>query len=387
MDKENIIPNGEVVQDGDVVMWDDPNTDPTKAKVVRFEGEKVKSFDTNIVPKEYNETQDVEVVDNDTDFAYSVIHVKTVTPLDITTYKNKNVGTYFATMNFLCTIESDDTKTYPNKLAIICKNYLGKHEEDVETCEVMPFFIDDEFISRKICDHLLFENIPRIITEFDFIADSFIASGESDSVNFKGHLLTEYMIPDQKDDILMDVSLEQFASLAFIDSYIVNGDMNEYDLSLATAVGSKIPDKVSKFFVIDDIVSIVSMCKAEKKSKNIFKNIFCKKENNTSIGLVFKAMRYKNANERETVSLLTPFNLEVSLPDKKFKGDTVESLEEKYYGDADQYVSTLLVENIRLQGVDKEYMMIRGKNKNMDVYVFLLDASITDKLTKLIEEY
>ena len=386
MDKENIIPNDEVVEDGDVVMWDDPNTDPTKAKVVRFEGEEVKSFDTNIVPKEYNESEDIDVVDNDTDFSYSIIHVKTVTPLNITTYKNKNAGTYFATMNFLCTIDTDDIKTYPNKLAIICKNYIAKNEEDVEICEIMPFFIDDEFISRKICDHLMFENIPRIITEFDFNV-AYLASGESDSVNFKGHLLTEYMIPDQKDDILMDVSLEQFASLAFIDSYIVNGDMNEYDLSLATAVGSKIPDKDSKFFVVDDIVSIVSMCKAEKKSKNIFKNIFNKKERNTSIGLVFKAMRYKNANEKETVSLLTPFNLEVSLPDKKFKGDTVESLEEKYYGDADQYVSTLLVENIRLQGVDKEYMLIRGKNKNMDVYVFLLDISITDKLTKLIEEY
>ena len=45
------------------------------------------------------------------------------------------------------------------------------------------------------------------------------------------------------------------------------------------------------------------------------------------------------------------------------------------------------VEYTRLFGVDKQFMMVRAKNKNHKVYVFLLDVSATEKITKLIEAY
>lgn len=335
------------------------------------------------VPVRYSDDV-VEVAPEDRDY---YININTVTPLSISTHAG---SVNFATMNFLCTFLRSDIPDLKCGIVILTKNYIAESEDELDICKTLPFFTEDEFCSRKICDHVLFDNIPRIITELDMSIES-----ENDLMNdcavlSCGRLLTEDSSQNQRNNIQIKFGLDQFSAISFIDNYIINGDINEYDLSLATAVGSKDICKTKELhlFAVDDIVSIVSMCRAEKKSKNIFKNIFKKnkKEESTSIGLVFKVMRYIDG-KKEIVSLLTPFDLQVSLPDSKFKGDSISSLEEKYYGDADQYVSTLFIENMRIKGIDKEYMIIRGKNKDHKVFVFLLDVSITDKLTKLIEQY
>lgn len=308
------------------------------------------------------------------------INIKTITPLDITTHEDDEKKLYFATLNLLATT-SDDT------MIIVSKNYYANDSLDLEFTKLNPLSVEDQFCNRNITDHVLFANLPRILTELEFSVDEDYATNENPIVSCLGRRIDiENPVSADHTDTKLEFTAEAYSAVAFLDDYIMNGDSNEYNLSMATCVGSKYPDEPVTFFKTDDITSIATMCRAEKKDTNPFKKLF-HREKNTSIGLVINCMRYKPDKSIETVSLLTTFDIGKDYPDSKFKGDTIDTIQDKYYGDADQFVSTLTVEDTRLLGVDKQFMMVRAKNKNHKVYVFLLDVSATEKITKLIEAY
>lgn len=180
---------------------------------------------------------------------------------------------------------------------------------------------------------------------------------------------------------------EIYCAMKFIDDYIFNTMIeNEHDLQLATIVGSKENNDV-EFFVVDSIENIVNMVSTKKKPKGIeaIKSIF-DREADTNIGLVFRASR-TTPEKKEIVSILTPFDIGVELDKSKFKGDTVEDLENNYFGDSDQYVATLIINDTHIEVVDKSYMVIRGKTKNGTTKIFLLDNAIKNDLIKKIKDY
>ena len=308
------------------------------------------------------------------------INIKTITPLDITTHEDDEKKLYFATLNLLATT-SDDT------MIIVSKNYYANDSLDLEFTKLNPLSVEDQFCNRNITDHVLFANLPRILTELEFSVDEDYATNDNPVVSCLGRRIDiENPVSADHTDTKLEFTAEAYAAVTFLDDYIMAGDSNEYNLSMATCVGSKYPDEPVTFFKTDDITSIATMCRAEKKDPNPFKKLF-HREKNTSIGLVINCMRYKPDKSIETVSLLTTFDIGKDYPDSKFKGDTIDTIQNKYYGDSDQFVSTLTVEDTRLLGVDKQFMMVRAKNKNHKVYVFLLDVSATEKITKLIEAY
>ena len=308
------------------------------------------------------------------------INIKTITPLDITTHEDDEKKLYFATLNLLATTSDDN-------MIIVSKNYYANDSLDLEFARLNPLSVEDQFCNRNITDHVLFANLPRILTELEFSVDEDYATNENPIVSCLGRRIDiENPVSADHTDTKLEFTAEAYSAVTFLDDYIMDGDSNEYNLSMATCVGSKYPDEPVTFFKTDDITSIATMCRAEKKDTNPFKKLF-HREKNTSIGLVINCMRYKPDKSIETVSLLTTFDIGKDYPDSKFKGDTIDTIQDKYYGDADQFVSTLTIEDTRLLGVDKQFMMVRAKNKNHKVYVFLLDVSATEKITKLIEAY
>ena len=308
------------------------------------------------------------------------INIKTITPLDITTHEDDEKKLYFATLNLLATTSDDTT-------IIVSKNYYANDSLDLEFARLNPLSVEDQFCNRNITDHVLFGHLPRILTELEFSVNEDYATNENPIVSCLGRRIDiENPVSADHTDTKLEFTAESYAAVTFLDDYIMAGDSNEYNLSMATCVGSKYPDEPVTFFKTDDITSIATMCRAEKKDTNPFKKLF-HREKNTSIGLVINCMRYKPDKSIETVSLLTTFDIGKDYPDSKFKGDTIDTIQNKYYGDSDQFVSTLTVEDTRLLGVDKQFMMVRAKNKNHKVYVFLLDVSATEKITKLIEAY
>jgi hypothetical protein len=326
----------------------------------------------NIVPD--NDVIDVESreVDEEVETVKELetIRIKTVTPFVINS-RHKN-GSIVATVTYLCLTENDSLLT-------LNRNFIVSEEDD-ELLKLLDFHVESMYPNAIICNMLITNHLDSYISEFDFIVDE-IEKNEVrlSAINIKS-----------KVNVNLVFNPEVYSSLNFIDNYLFKEDIdNDYDLRLAVAIGSK-ENESAEFFVVDSIDSIVSMVSTDTEPTSFIdklKNVFNKEDPSTSIGVVFKATRFISSDKKETVSILTPFDIGVSFSPEKFRGMTVEELQEKYYGDSDQYVATLITDNSRLHGIDKEYMMIRGKSKDGLSKIFLLDSSIKEELKHKIEDY
>lgn len=307
--------------------------------------------------------------------------IKTVTPFVINSREKGNE--MVATITFLC-INGED------ELLTINRNYMLSKEED-ELLQSIPFHVGSMFSNAIICEQIILNNLPCYISDFKF---------EVEDIH-NNEVFLDCVETRKNTERRFKFNSEVYAALNFVDDYIFKEDIdNDYDLRLAIAIGSKVNENV-EFFLVDNIESIVSMVSTDKAPTGFIekiKSIFVKREPTTNIGLVFRVARtvdkkYEENDatiikqEKEVVSILTPFDIGVVFDSDKFKGDTIEQLQEKYYGDSDQYVSTLIVDEARLHGIDKEYMMIRGKTKDGITRIFLLDSTMRENLIHMIKSY
>ena len=303
--------------------------------------------------------------------------LKTATPYNATVMNahGVNVGTIY----FLCK-DGDD------KLFILMRNYILNREEDKMNIWDLPFYhdYDEEFASGKIVNSLLNQCLDTYVSGMEFSVDDSFKNSPNPSVYLKTSNIST------KEEVTIKMTADVFSCMAFVDSYIFDKVDNEHDLTLATVAGSKVLDTSVEFFVIDRIESIVSMAPAEVhvKRKGLAKLFGTKKKKyNTTLGVVLKVSRYISNDEREIVHILTPFDVGVEYDESKFRGNTIDNIQNNYYGDSDQYVGTLMISSVRLLGVDKEYMVIRGKSKDKIVKIFLFDSSVQQELKSLIDSY
>ena len=84
----------------------------------------------------------------------------------------------------------------------------------------------------------------------------------------------------------------------------------------------------------------------------------------------------------EDCSILTTFDIGLKFTEDKYKGNTVESLQETYYGEDNQFVSTTLIENASIQNSGRKFMLIRARNEAGDIRVFLLGNDVIKELIK-----
>lgn len=309
--------------------------------------------------------------------------IKTITPYKITFNKKDNRD--IAIVVYLC-------RDYTDKLFIIDRNIIVKNDEHRSDLECIPFAEDKDydFVNEKICTNLLLGHLDNYICDMKF-------SIEKDNLKDVDPVLrTTLTNVKTRETKVASINADTFAALVFIDKYIEEDIVNEHDLALAVMAGSKdCSSRPAEFFVVDSIDKIVAMAPAVvdmKKKKNIFvqlKDKITGVNNNyhpTSIGMVVKVVRY-NGQEREVLQLLTPFDIGVEFAEEKFKGNSIASIEENYYGDSDQYVTTLTINSVEISGVDKTYMVIRAKAKTGSTKLFLLDSSIQKELQDKINEY
>lgn len=303
--------------------------------------------------------------------------LKTATPYNATVMNayGKEVGTIY----FLCKDGND-------KLFILMRNFILNGEEDMMTIWSLPFYhdYDEEFASGKIVNSLLNQCLDTYVTSMEFSVDNEFKKVSNPSVYLKASNVST------KEEVNIKMTADIFSCMAFIDSYVFDGVDNEHDLTLATVAGSKVLDTNIEFFVVDKIESIVSMAPAEVhvKRKGFAKLFGTKnKKYDTTLGIVLKVSKYISNDEREIAHILTPFDVGVEYDESKFRGNTIDKIQSDYYGDADQYVGTLMITKVRLLGVDKEYMIIRGKTKDKRVKLFLFDSAAQQELKFLIDSY
>lgn len=329
-----------------------------------------------------DQTEAKTVVDSQED-TKADIFIKTITPYKITFSKKDNRD--IAIIVYLCRDDYDN-------LFIIDRNIVIKNEDHMSNLECIPFAECKEydFINDKICTQLMMGHLDNYICDMKFSINKEDIKG-SDPV--MRTTLTNVKTREIKEAA---IGADTFAALKFIDTYIEENIINEHDLALAVVAGSKDnQNKTVEFFIVDSIEKIVAMAPAIvelKEKKSIWQKIkdFItgaeEVEHSTSVGMVIKMGRY-NGQEKEIVQLLTPFDIGVEFDEDKFKGNTISSIEENYYGDADQYVTTLTINSVEIGDIDKTYMMIRAKAKTGAIKLFMLDYSIQKELQDMINEY
>ena len=311
--------------------------------------------------------------------------IELVTPINVTTTEQTKDGKplIIATVHFLC-------KDSDNSMFIVDRNLFLQNKEDIEIIGLIPFAEDrdSDFLSKLIEFRFLQQCLPMYGTDFNFFVDEDFDKNPNPVIHLNA-------LDKERNKVVIDVRADSFASMAYIDSFIFEHLTNYHDLNLAVANGARISNNAegleespASFFVVDSVDQIVSMASAvpDKSGVDKIKALFSK-ETSTNIGVVTKVTRYIGKDNKESAFILVPFDAGVVYPKEKFRGKTIQDIQDNFYGDADQYVSTYMVSSVRLHGVDKEYTMIRGKTKDRNIKLFLFDSATFEELTHKVEEF
>ena len=335
------------------------------------------STDNNTsLPATGDTDNDDSIISEHVDYAH---FIKSVTPLAITEKPVSGSDIPNVAILFLC-------KDTEDKFFILKRLIVLEDKNDIELVINNPLYTENNFVNNKAVAGLLLSGLESYYTDLDFDVNPKTYTYDENPI------VTCEVYAANNAVVNIAMNLEQFGALAYTEFYTFNGMVNRHDLTIATVSGSGVLDhekegKPNSFFLVEDIEEIVSMAPAIPKEKGLFKK---NKVNANSIGLVLKlsrAVQQDNRLVKEYVYTLLPIETEQKCDKKKFKGETIQNITEKFYGDADQYICTYMINDMRFISLDKQFMMFRGKSKNNDTYMFLLDTSLCNKLERLIEAY
>ena len=304
-----------------------------------------------------------------------VITCKNAVPIDSSVVRKEGEKTQtVANVTYLCRDEF-------NGLFIISRVFCVNDELEELAFESLPFSsFDSDCITQKIERYWLNCHLPRYTTNFQFY-----------STDDYSQIYTYGIRASTGKKYKIKMSNEVFMGLLYLDKYPLEDDSdNEHDLSLAILNTSKALKQDAEFYKINK-VEILEMADAtcQEEPTTFFdklKNKFSRNELvSTDIAVKFRLYNYNNPEE--SIQLLAPFDVGVVFDDEKYKGTTLESIQENYLKDADQYVANLTVFEAKLYGVDKTYMIIRGENKNKEVKLFLIDDILKEQINTMINNY
>lgn len=322
-------------------------------------------IDSNL-PLELIDTRtNMEVADESKGNKVKVVNMESIVPAGISKriIERNGKSVNLANLVFICKDTSGDIFT-------LGKNYCITTKEENDMIEALPFYNDDKFENYKASVNLLVNTLESYSSEFEIKAESdFVKSSEPRfSIDCKDI--------SNNTDVKIYMNANHMDCLKFIDSYIYEGINNNHDLALASTLSL---DNINEdIFLVDKIESIVSMAPAiNKKQKKDIK----------SIGVVLKLSNFISIDEKEISYLLIPFETGTGYDIKKFKGKSIDDIMDSYYGDSDQYLSRLLIDKVRISGVDKEYMIVKACSKDNKYRMFLFDNATREELVKMIDEY
>lgn len=315
-----------------------------------------------------------------------IISILTASPYNI--FKYGEVPNMTATVSFIC-------RTTDNDLITLNKSYrvTTDEQEMFMECTGLMEDNDEDFIGKIILNRTLINYLPTYNSSFNFATEEDFDKDENPHF-----VLTDCKSGATGEVVTVRMSTNIASAIMFIDSYLTDDVINEHDLMLAATVGSKVEESPAEVFVVDHVDSIVAMAGAEvdyDESTNPFKRFFnkifkkgkTKAIYDTTVGLVAKVSRFKDKDTKENYFVLIPFNVGTSFSEEKFRGKTIQSIQQEYFGDADQYVSTLTIPSSHLYGVDKDYMVLRAKNKDKKLKIFLIDNSVKEELIHQINNF
>lgn len=284
-----------------------------------------------------------------------------VTPMTIMTSKSPD-GKDIAAFVLLCKDQlSDLTFT-------LTHNYIIENEEQKKQVEKNPIHDNVNYISKRLASNMIMTAIPGYITDFNFYYNK-----EAVNPNESFYMFAVPNKDDSRRVVKFEFSPEIFSVLAFLDDYIVSDSHNIHDLQIATVAGYKQSGTLVTVDFVDNIDSIVSLAPSAEK-------------NSTDVVVVFKTLEFVDSSTKNVYKILTAFDFGKKYPKKKFRGYTMTNLEENYGNDVDQYLSNYMIE-CRIKNLDKDYLIIKAKNKDGICKLFFIDNDNQRKIEELIDQY
>lgn len=244
---------------------------------------------------------------------------------------------------------------------IIYSNYLLEEmEEELFIENAIPFHIENNFSSFRLAANM-------IITSYDAYVSNFIFNANISNKEDK-HIFSINAVKvsgEEKSSVIFKMTSDVFAGLKYIDNYIFDSVTNNYELSTA-AITAREGKEITDVVIVDKIDRVVAMAPIKDSSTCVIEFVVVSGE--------------------DKYTLLSTFDFGVNFKKRKFKGMTIDKINSVYLDESDQYLQ-MFSEFCRFDNIDKEYLVIKAKNKDNTNKLFFIDATSRIELESMIGDY
>jgi len=256
-------------------------------------------------------------------------------------------------------------KVKSGKLFTLMSIYETENEEEEKFIkECIPFYNDGstngDSLFRKLVDNTIIDTLPIYLSDFNIMTED----GQLNNNTKRFYMKAKRLINNKEFENRFYLSPNIAISLLFIENYILEGIKNNHDITLATTFGHRVIDEVS-IFNVGKVDSIVSLAPIDKKN---------------NVAIMFKMIQCTPEGNKESLYLLSAYHTSCKL-DKKKITTTIESMNEQYLHDANQYISDFFF-NTNING--NGYTIHCAKNINNNYKIFILDSATSTYLTHLV---
>lgn len=311
------------------------------------ENELVSEEDTvvNILPEPSNEEKEY----NPDDYILATVTPFSMNSINLPAYPDQPIVNLF----FIA-------QTKSTKNIILYTSYLIENDLELDEISDMPFYVDANFASFRICADIVENAFPAYITDFNFTYNKSIE--DIHKFSFKGKRMDR---EGNQETVTFTMTSDVYCGIKYIDNYIFECDINNYELSKAS-ITARETENPSEVITVDRIDRIIAMAQMKDSAT-------C-------------AIEFLVTDGENKYTLLSTFNFGKKFHKKKFKGMTVDKINSVYLNESDQYLQ-IFSEFCRFENIDKEYLVIKAKNKDGIDKIFLVDGTNRVEFETMIEEY
>lgn len=247
---------------------------------------------------------------------------------------------------------------------IIYSNYEIEYEDEYYfIIQDMPFEVEHNFSSFRIASTMVINSYDAYVSDLNFTFDKDKLANKEDNHMFSINAIK--VNGEEKEYVKFSMVSDVFAGLKYIDNYLFDIVVNNYELSTAS-ITAREGELVSDVIAVDKIDRIVAMSQIRNSAT-------C-------------AVEFVVVSGEDKYTILSTFNFGTKFKKRKFKGMTIDKMNSVYLDESDQYLQ-VFSEFCRFDNIDKEYLIIKGKNKDNINKLFIIDATSRIELESMIGDY
>lgn len=291
--------------------------------------------------------------------------IRSVVPM--TLISNEFNDTNVASLVFLCTADKIKDGDYKGKeLFTLIHNYIVEDDNEDMMVRETPFHTENNYFSKHMSENMIMQNCKSFITDLRYFSSN------------TGFYM--YAVENKEKSIAkLNLPINVFSSIAFIDQYITENINNKYDLEMAIIFGFNF-DESNSLFMVDTIGSPIVMCEAQQEKKHLLK------KENSNVAFIVPLYHFINKYIQEKIKLLTCLEADTVFDKSKYKGATMNDVNKSFNGEDDQYIGNFMT-NIKFVNTNKEYLLIKASNRKKQSLLIMLDNDMQDMLVKVVNEY